>query len=113
MAMSVRMRDEPLAPGVAAAPARRAAAIIPNNSIAGRALIAVVAIMAFLASLTTGAVMLVQAAATDWQSDVAREVTIQVIPGAGRDGEAAVRKAGEIARAFQGVSEARAYTKEE
>jgi cell division transport system permease protein len=115
MAMSVRIRDEPLASGRTAAetPVRRAAAIIPKNSIAGRALIAVVAIMAFLASLTTGAVMLVQAAATDWQSDVAREVTIQVIPGAGRDVEAEVRKAVEIARVFPGVAEARAYTKEE
>src|SRR3984893_19486925 len=115
MAMSVRMRDEPSASGrtAAAASVRRAAAIIPKNSIAGRALIAVVAIMAFLASLTTGAVMLVQAAATDWQSDVAREVTIQVIPGAGRDVEAEVRKAVELARALQGVTEARAFTKEE
>ena len=52
--------------------------IVPGNSIAGRALVAVVAIMTFLASLTTGAVMLVRAAASDWQSDVAREVTIQV-----------------------------------
>ena len=34
--------------------------IVPRNSIAGRALVAVVAIMTFLASLTTGAVMLVQ-----------------------------------------------------
>ena len=57
--------------------------IVPDNSIAGRALIAVVAIMTFLASLTTGAVMLVRAAAGDWQSEVAREVTIQVRAGAG------------------------------
>ena len=33
--------------------------LVPRNSISGRALIAVVAIMTFLASLTTGAVMLV------------------------------------------------------
>src|SRR5579871_4748587 len=112
MAMSMRVRDEPLSSGraAAAAPARRAAAIIPRNSIAGRALIAVVAIMAFLSSLTTGAVMLVQAAATDWQSDVAREVTIQVIPGKSGDVETEVRKALEIARAFPGVAEARAYS---
>ena len=45
--------------------ARAAAAnetpIVPRNSIAGRALVAVIAIMTFLACLTTGAVMLVQA----------------------------------------------------
>ena len=32
--------------------------IVPRNSIAGRALVAVVAIMTFLASLTTGAVII-------------------------------------------------------
>ena len=57
--------------------------IVPKRSIAGRALVAVVAIMTFLASLTTGAVMLVRSAAVDWQSEVAREVTIQVRPDAG------------------------------
>ena len=54
--------------------------LVPRNSISGRALVAVVAIMTFLASLTTGAVMLVGQAASEWQADVAREVTIQVIP---------------------------------
>ena len=43
---------------------------MPQATIAGRALVAVVAIMTFLASLTTGAVMLVRAAANEWQSDV-------------------------------------------
>src|SRR5438105_13249801 len=62
--------------------------IVPKSTIAGRALIAVVAIMTFLASLATGGVMLVRAAATDWQSDVAREVTIQVQSATGRDIEA-------------------------
>ena len=36
--------------------------------------------MTFLASLTSGAAVLVRAAATEWQSDVAREVTIQIRP---------------------------------
>src|SRR5208282_5511373 len=76
-------------------------------------LAAVVAIMAFLASLTTGAVMLVVSAANDWQSEVGREVTIQVRPAPGRDIEADVRNAIEIARAAPGIAEVRAYTKEE
>jgi len=37
--------------------------LVPRNSISGRALVAVVAIMTFLASLTTGAVMIVLGAA--------------------------------------------------
>jgi cell division transport system permease protein len=87
--------------------------IVPKSTIAGRALVAVIAIMTFLGSLTTGAVVLVRAAAIDWQSEVAREVTIQVRPTAGRDIEADVAKAAEIARAFPGVASVRPYTKEE
>ena len=87
--------------------------IVPRGSIAGRALVAVVAIMTFLASLTTGAVMLVRSSAVEWQSDVAREVTIQVRPLDGKNLDAEVARAVEIARAVPGVAEVRAYSKEE
>jgi cell division transport system permease protein len=87
--------------------------IVPKRSIAGRALVAVVAIMTFLASLTTGAVMLVRSSAVEWQSDVAREVTIQVRPQDGKNLDAEVVRAVELARAVRGVGEVRAYTKEE
>ena len=87
--------------------------LVPRNSISGRALIAVVAIMTFLASLTTGAVILVGGAASEWQADVAREVTIQVIPAPGRDLDAVVEKAASVARAFPGIGDVRPYTKEE
>lgn len=88
-------------------------AIVPQDTIAGRALIAVVAIMTFLASLTAGAVMLVRASAGEWQSAIAREVTIQVRPAANRDIEAAVRKASDAARGTAGVTDVRPYTREE
>jgi len=87
--------------------------IVPKATIAGRALVAVVAIMTFLASLTTGAVVLVRAAATDWQSEVAREMTIQIRPASGRDIEADVAKAAALARAFPGIADVRPYSKEE
>jgi cell division transport system permease protein len=87
--------------------------IVPKSTIAGRALTVVVAIMTFLASLTTGAVMLVQAAAGDWQSEVAREVTIQIRAAPGRDIEADVASAAAVARAVPGVAEVRPFTKEE
>lgn len=87
--------------------------IVPRATVSGRALVAVVAIMAFLASLTTGMVMLVRAAANEWQADVAREVTIQIRPAAGRDIEADVAKAAAIARASPGVAEVRPYSREE
>jgi cell division transport system permease protein len=87
--------------------------LVPRNSISGRALVAVVAIMTFLASLTTGAVILVGGAASEWQADVAREVTIQVLPASGRDIDAVVDKATMVARAFPGIGDVRPYTKEE
>ena len=87
--------------------------IVPDNTIGGRALIAVIAIMTFLASLTTGAVILVHSAAGDWQSEVAREVTIQVRVAAGRDIETDVLRAAELARKLPGVADARAYSRDE
>jgi cell division transport system permease protein len=87
--------------------------IVPKRSIAGRALVAVVAIMTFLASLTTGAVMLVRASASEWQSEVAREVTIQVRPVQGRDLEADVARSSEIARAYPGIVDVRPFSKDE
>jgi cell division transport system permease protein len=100
-------------PDVAEALPRLRAPIVPGNSIAGRALIAVVAIMTFLASMTTGTVVLLRSAANDWQAEVAREVTIQVRPISGRDLEADVNKAAETARAAPNVAEVRPYSKEE
>jgi cell division transport system permease protein len=87
--------------------------IVPKYSISGRALVAVVAIMTFLASLTTGAVMLVRAAASEWQADVAREVTIQVRPVEGRDIEIEVKNAADAARAFPGIAGVQPYSREE
>jgi cell division transport system permease protein len=87
--------------------------IVPNATIAGRALIAVIAIMTFLGSLTIGAVMLARAAAVDWQSELAREVTIQVRSVASRDIEADVARAETIARGFPGIADVHAYSREE
>ncbi len=101
------------APPPAAGPRRSETPIVPPSTVAGRALVAVVAIMTFLASLTTGGAMLIRAAASEWQRDVSREVTIQVRPVSGRDIEADVARAAAIARAMPGVAEVRAYSKEE
>jgi cell division transport system permease protein len=100
----------PAAPGRAA---RGQTPIVPQATISARALIGVVAIMTFLASLTIGAVALVRAAALEWQSGVAREMTVQIRPAAGRDMEMDVAKATTIARAFPGVSDVKPYSREE
>jgi cell division transport system permease protein len=89
------------------------ASIVPADSISGRALLAVIAIMTFLAALTLGAVVLVRSAAGEWQSAVTREITIQIRPSEQRDTEADVRKAAGIAAQAAGVASVRPYSKEE
>jgi cell division transport system permease protein len=88
-------------------------AIVPKDSITGRALIAVVAIMSFLAALTTGATMLVLGAASSWQSDVSRELTVQIRPGATADIEGTVKKAAAFLAGNPAVADIRVYSKEE
>lgn len=96
-----------------AANARNMSPIVPRGSIAGRALIAVVAIMTYLATMTTGAVLLVRASAAEWQSDVASELTIQLRPSPGRDIERDVRAVVDAARAQPGILEVRPFSKDE
>ena len=93
--------------------ARNLSPIVPRASIAGRALVAVVAIMTFLASITTGAVLLVSASAAEWQSEVASEITIQVRPTAGRDIERDVAAVAEAMRSQSGIVEVKPFTKDE
>jgi cell division transport system permease protein len=102
-------RERPQVP----ARARNLSPIVPRASISGRALVAVVAIMTFLASITTGAVLLVSASAAEWQSEVASEITIQVRPLAGRDIDRDAVAATEAIRAQPGIIEVRPFTKEE
>ena len=93
--------------------ARNMSPIVPRASIAGRALVAVVAIMTFLASITTGAVLLVSASAAEWQSEVATEITIQVRPAPGRDIDRDAVAVAEAIRGQPGIVEIRPFTKEE
>ena len=84
--------------------------LIPRESVAGRALTAVIAIMTFLACLTAGGALLVAQAAQGWRSDVLREVTIQIKPGAGDDVEALVAKAVSVASQAHGVTRVHPYS---
>src|SRR6201992_945725 len=102
-------RERPQVP----ARARNLSPIVPRASIAGRALVAVVAIMTFLASITTGAVLLVSASAAEWQSEVASEITIQVRPVAGRDLDRDAAAVADAIRGQPGIVEVRPFTKEE
>ena len=88
-------------------------ALVPQASISGRALIIVIVIMTFLASITAGAVGLIATASASWSNDVAREMTIQVRPKSGRSIDADVAKAVEISSQFMASSGIRAYTRQE
>ncbi|MFG1430053.1 ABC transporter permease [Xanthobacter sp. V2C-8] len=102
------------APEEAARPARpRSSSIVPGATIAGHTLVAVVAIMTFLASLTIGAVLAVRTTAGQWRADVTREVTIQIRAGEPKATDAQVQLAAEIARATPGIAETHILSAEE
>lgn len=82
---------------------RHATPIVPQQNVAGRALVLVIAIMTFLSCLTLGGVTLVRDTASVWQTQIAREATIQIKPADDMDMEAALARAAEIASGFQGV----------
>jgi cell division transport system permease protein len=95
------------------AQARIVSPIVPRASIAGRALVAVVAIMTFLASITTGTVFLVSESAAEWQSEVGSEITVQVRPQPGRDLERDTAAVVEAMRVQSGIIETKPFTKDE
>ncbi len=84
---------------------RPTAPILPPSNIQGNALLVVIAIMAFLACLTLGAVSMVRATAASWQSQISREITIQIKPDDGMDMDATLRKARDLALTFVGTRE--------
>lgn len=85
-------------------------AILPRDSVTGSALIAVIAIMSFLAALTVGAARIAQTSVDEWKSGLSDEITIQIKPVQGRDIEADIEKALAAARKTPGVTASRAYT---
>ncbi len=94
-----------------AEPLKRNMPLIPGDTIAGRALVTVIAIMTFLAAIAAGAGVLVNDASRGWTNQVSREMTIQVKPRTGRDLEADVAAASELARATPGIAGVRIFTK--
>ncbi len=93
--------------------ARNLSPIVPQGSIAGRALVVVVAIMTFLASITTGAVLLVQSSANEWQSEIASEITVQIRPLPNRNLEQDALAVVEAIRGEPGIVEARPFSSDE
>jgi cell division transport system permease protein len=106
-----RERAVPLRPVAVPQPIRKPAPIVPTNNVVGRSLVLVIAIMTFLSCLTLGAVTLVSDSAGVWESQIAREATIQVKPADGVDMESALETAARIAIGFAGVREVRIIDK--
>ena len=103
-------------PGPGADPhaaARGANPIVPPQSVARRALLALVAIMSFLACLTVAAVTFVGDRAETWQRQVADEVTIQIRPTDTGPIEEAVARAVDIAAQTPGVDTATPLSSED
>jgi cell division transport system permease protein len=101
---------DPNAAGAPAEALRREMPLVPAASIAGRALVTVIAIMTFLASLSAGTAILITQASRGWQSSVSHEATIQVRPVAGHDLDAETRKAADIAARAPGVGDVRTFS---
>ncbi|NDB66995.1 MAG: ABC transporter permease [Methylocystaceae bacterium] len=87
--------------------------LVPAETVAGRSLVIVIAIMTLLAGLTAGAATLIVEASSDWRADAATEATIQLLPTKGRDIETDLEKAAEIATKTPGVLRAKIYSQSE
>lgn len=88
-------------------------AIVPEGSVAGRALVIVLAIQCFLACLTAGAVYMVNQSASAWMSDVASEVTVQIPTAEGVDMEKRMTEVALFLARQKGVSQVRPLSKAE
>jgi len=87
--------------------------LIPADTIAGRSLVTVIAIMTFLAALAGGCALLIQDASRQWSSLVAREMTIQIKPALGRDVGDDATRAAQIAGATAGVGSVTIFSERE
>ncbi|MDD9333245.1 MAG: ABC transporter permease, partial [Bartonella sp.] len=81
--------------------------LIPSSNISGQALVAVIAIMTFLSSLTLISVDLMQRAANNWSSQISYEATIQIRPIENVDIEKNLHDAVNLVKKFHGVEDAK------
>ena len=82
---------------------RPTAPILPPSNIQGSALMVVISIMAFLACLTLGGVSMVRSTAASWESQISREITIQIKPDDNLEMEKALTQARDLALTFVGT----------
>ena len=92
---------------------RRDQPLVPVDTVAGRALMAVIAILTFLAALSAGAAVLAARASDQWRGAISNEMTIQVRPDSHRKIDDDVARAVMLASGLKEVESVRAVPKAE
>ena len=87
--------------------------LVAADQVTDRALVAVIAILTFLAALTACAAQLTAATAMRWQVMMASEVTVQLKPQAGRSIDADIVRASDILRGTGGITSVKVLRREE
>lgn len=81
-----------------------AAAIIPRGDMQIFILSAMIAVMSFLSVWSLIAVHFITLSTQAWQSGIAREAVVQIMPAAGQDMEKALHEAASVAGSFGGIA---------
>jgi cell division transport system permease protein len=86
------------------------APIVPAGSVTGRSLTVVITIMCFLASLTAGAVYMMNQSASAWLRDIASEITVQVEARENTDVDRTVAEVTDFLSRQSGIARVRALS---
>jgi cell division transport system permease protein len=87
--------------------------LVAADPVTDRALVAVIAILTFIAALTAGAAEFSTRTAARWQVMMASEVTIQVKPQPGRVIDNDLTRAADLLRGTEGVTSVQTYSRED
>lgn len=93
--------------------ARANAPIVPAGSVTSRSLTLVIAIMAFLASLTACGVYVVFNAANVWTNNISSEITVQVQSRGGDAGDAKVAEIVKFLSNQNGIKQVKPFSREQ
>jgi len=98
--------------GTLPSPSRRNP-LIPRETISGRSLVVVIAIMTYLACLAAGTAFVVARGSTSWRNEVLKDLTIQIRPRAGDNVDNLVAAAVSLAARQPQIDGVRVYSEEE
>lgn len=87
--------------------------VVDTDSVANKALVAVIAIMTFMSALAIAAASMIHNASRDWSASISHEMTIQIKPVVGRNMINDLNRATDIASKFSGIEKVTALSKSE